>query len=744
VQAAETGSGKTGAFALPAIQLVHEALRAAQTANKAKKQDKPAAESGPAAAAAGKAAGVKLNVGDRSAMLAVAPDALTCQCRQEKDWGGVRATVGVTRGKFYFEASIRDEGLCRFGWATQAASLELGTDKAGFGFGGTGKKSNNKAFDAYGEAFGKGDVIGCCIDLSENAGSISWAKNGKHLGEGFRLPKTPAAVAFFPAICMKNAECQVNFGAVPFKFPPPAGYVAVDAAPAEVRMAGPGEGGSGSGGAGANGGKGGGETNGPVCLVLEPARDLAEQTYKAFVDMSKYVASPSVQSALVIGGVDPKEVKGGLKKGADVVVATPGKLVDIVEGKKLSLSQIRLLILDEADRFTDQENMAMVQKLYRKIAEASGGQSLQVCFFSATLHSPEIGKLSDLLCKHPTWVDLKGKESVPETVHHVIVKVDPTADRSWVGKVGVGFRTDGVHAGSVDGNNNKLSGSGARLSAEEASEGVKRLKQRMLVSLIDSLDMDQCIIFCRTNVDCDNLEAYLTEVGGGQKFRAGAEKGKENAYSCVVLAGMRGMDERRRNLEAFKSGCVRFLVCTDVAARGLDIKELPYVINMTLPDETENYIHRIGRVGRADRMGLAISLVATGTKEKVWFHKCANRGKGCNNTKLVDQGGCTIWYDEPNIFNAVKKRLHVDTLPEMSVKTEAKGPNGTQLPYLFTLPAGMADGVTYGEERGNKGGVSEHVEAIREQVSTLAALEVRAQNSYLALKLKYNGVIHNR
>jgi len=103
------------------------------------------------------------------------------------------------------------------------------------------------------------------------------------------------------------------------------------------------------------------------------------------------------------------------------------------------------------------------------------------------------------------------------------------------------------------------------------------------------------------------------------------------------------MDERRRNLAAFREGHVRFLICTDVAARGIDINELPYVVNMTLPDVTENYIHRIGRVGRADKMGLAVSIVAP-AKEKVWYHTCnKRRGIGCTNTKLVSSGGCTIW-----------------------------------------------------------------------------------------------------
>merc|ERR1711871_236710 len=131
-------------------------------------------------------------------------------------------------------------------------------------------------------------------------------------------------------------------------------------------------------------------------------------------------------------------------------------------------------------------------------------------------------------------------------------------------------------------------------------------------------------------------EAYLNRLDGTKKSWGGkGESGKENPYSCVVLAGARNQRERQANLESFKEGDVRFLICTDVAARGLDIAGLPFVIQMTIPDDIENYIHRIGRCGRADRMGLAISLVAT-EREKVWYHKCPSRGKaGCENTKLT-------------------------------------------------------------------------------------------------------------
>jgi len=197
---------------------------------------------------------------------------------------------------------------------------------------------------------------------------------------------------------------------------------------------------------------------------------------------------------------------------------------------------------------------------------------------------------------------------------------------------------------------------------ESLSQGVKLLKLAKLKELIDVHDMQLCMIFCRTNFDVDNLEQYLTSLGGGKACASSAglksawaavvvgeahvtltlrlglaltltltvtlphpdpavrgktESGKENPYSCVVLAGGRSMDERRRALAAFKEGDVRFMLCTDVAARGLDVKELPFVINMTLPDRSEDYIHRVGRVGRADIMGLAISIVAETELEKV-------------------------------------------------------------------------------------------------------------------------------
>lgn len=123
---------------------------------------------------------------------------------------------------------------------------------------------------------------------------------------------------------------------------------------------------------------------------------------------------------------------------------------------------------------------------------------------------------------------------------------------------------------------------------ESFSEATKVLKGEYVVKALDELDIDQAIIFCRTKLDCDNLERYLN--------MRDAKK-----YTCVCLHGDRPPQERNSNLQAFKDKRTKLLICTDVAARGLDIKGVPYVINVTLPDEKANYVHRIGRVGRADR-----------------------------------------------------------------------------------------------------------------------------------------------
>ncbi|CAD5125089.1 DgyrCDS13330 [Dimorphilus gyrociliatus] len=220
--------------------------------------------------------------------------------------------------------------------------------------------------------------------------------------------------------------------------------------------------------------------------------------------------------------------------------------------------------------------------------------------------------------------------------------------------------------------------------------------------------MDQAIIFCRTKLDCDNLELYLK-----------SHENQRGELSCVCLHGDRRPNERTSNLQKFKKREVKFLICTDVAARGLDISKLPYVINVTLPDEKQNYVHRIGRVGRAERMGLAISFVSA-VKEKVWYHSnCSNRGKNCYNTLLTDHGGCCIWYNEPQYLADIEEHLGV-TIDNV----------GTDL----DVPVNEFDGkVSYGQKRKVGGGTYKgHVDILAPAVQELANLEKRAQTSFLS------------
>ena len=182
---------------------------------------------------------------------------------------------------------------------------------------------------------------------------------------------------------------------------------------------------------------------------------------------------------------------------------------------------------------------------------------------------------------------------------------------------------------------------------------------------------------------------------------------------------------------------MRLLICTDAAARGIDIKELPYVINMTLPDKEEDYLHRIGRVGRAETMGLAISIVAT-QNEKVWYYDKRKWEGKTLSTKLASAGGCCIWYDEPALLKGVEKRLgaQIESL-DAFVARQPKGGGGGAPQF----------GATYGQAK--DGGLNEqtsaHLEQLAPAVSELAALEVRAQKAFLlGIKRELGGAVRSR
>uniref|UniRef100_A0A3B3CF57 ATP-dependent RNA helicase n=1 Tax=Oryzias melastigma TaxID=30732 RepID=A0A3B3CF57_ORYME len=650
LMAAETGSGKTGAFSIPVIQIVYETLK-----------DQQEGKTGRASIKTGGAFNNwQMNPYDRSPAF-IGPDGLCCQSREFKEWHGCRSTKGVTK-RYYYEVSCSDQGLCRVGWSTSQAALDL-TDKYGFGFGGTGKKSNNKQFDSYGEEFTMHDTIGCYLDLEKN--QISYSKNND-LGLAFEIPQNLRNQAFFASCVLKNAELKFNFGGEDFKHPPRSGFVALDKAPdghtvksshttakvSQVRAS----------------------SNSPKALILEPSKELAEQTLNNVKQFKKYVDNPKLE-LLIIGGVAAKEQLAVLEQGVDIVVGTPGRLDDLISTGKLSLSQVRFLVLDECDGLLSAGYTDFINRIHNQIPQVtSDGKRLQVIVCSATLHSFDVKKLSERIMHFPTWVDLKGEDSVPETVHHVVVPVNPKTDRQWerLGKA----HTDEVHA-----KDNIRPGANTPMW----SEAIKLLKGEYTVRAIKEHKMDQAIIFCRTKIDCDNMEQYFIQQGGPDN--------KGHQFSCVCLHGDRKPNERKNNLERFKRKEVRLLICTDVAARGIDISGVPY-------------------------MGLALSLVAM-EKEKVWYHVCANRGRGCYNTRLKEDGGCTIWYNEKELLSEIEEHLKCTI---------------TQCGTDIKVPVDEFDGkVTYGQRKALGGNYKGHVDALAPTVQELANLEREAQTSFLHL-----------
>mmetsp|Transcript_60576 Transcript_60576/g.179558 ORF Transcript_60576/g.179558 Transcript_60576/m.179558 type:complete len:737 (-) Transcript_60576:353-2563(-) len=643
---AETGSGKTAAFALPTLQISHEEMTAAgSTRRKVAGKKESAGKSHP------RILQFQMSVYDRDKNISIDSNSggLLLQSRDINEWSGCRCDAGVASGgKWYFECTIRDEGIVRVGLSTKFASLDLGADEGGYGYGGTGMKVHRGKFEPYfiesdatkGKvSFGKNDVIGCLVNLLGENSSVSFSKNGIMIGKAFDIDlhestkKDCQQYALFPTVSLKNAECELNFGRHgmnSFCFPPPSEEKYLPIASATTlsgKVENPQTPGSDSSLDYY------GKREGPLAIVIEPTRDLAQQTYRVFSDFARRLSDPGIEAALLVGGINPQRVLRQLQRNnVHVVVGTPPIVMSYIKQGKIKTSRCCMFILDEADQLVNRDNLPYIENIFSRLRK--GGQfrsvfdRLQVCFFSATLHSAEVRKLTAKICHRPLWVDLKGRNDsiVPDTVHNCVVHVDPESNKG-VRHCESTVQTDAVHRqGDLD-----AEVSLGNLSDEERkSEQIKLLKPVIMLQLLETFQMDQVLIFCRTNLDCDLLETFLRKVGG----KAITDR---DTYSCRVLAGMRPMQERQESLKAFKEGEARILIATDVAARGLDIRELPFVINMTLPDEPQTYVHRIGRVGRAERIGLAISIVST-VKEKVWYCQSGKKPP-CEDTRMYEKGG---------------------------------------------------------------------------------------------------------
>ena len=515
----ETGSGKTAAFCLPIIQCVCETLgqnvlqstensstalgRNMNTPNKRKHEN---------------TVPIELNANDMDAAIMLSEDKLECNALESDSWVGIRATHGAKAGKFYFEAEIHGPGVARIGCSTMQGHLELGKDDQGFGYGGTSMKSWDNSFEQYGVRFGDSNVVGCYLDLEDR--EIFFSVDGASMGKAFDIPLSLSGSTFFPAICLKKCKVSINFGHKEFKYPhtPPftRGFLSFTQATLGsqvipynsreiyVEYDGPRK---------------------PLALVLVPTKDLAEQVYNVFINLSKCIGDADVKVSLAIGGSNKESnLKGELEGGIDILVGTVGKVLSLVGAKVLDLSRIRFFIVDEADRVIDNDGANSLTTLFSSIPKGGTGEHrLQVCFFSATLHTPIVRDMTNKICVNPTWIDLKGPDCIPETVHHVLYMLDIERDGTiFLNDPDIKAITDGVH-----------SPTDVQSQMNSISQNIKELKYHVLLGILNKHRMPQAMIFCRTNLDCDNLKLFLSECG--KVDESGLKDCANDRYSSCVL-----------------------------------------------------------------------------------------------------------------------------------------------------------------------------------------------------------------
>jgi ATP-dependent RNA helicase RhlE len=271
-------------------------------------------------------------------------------------------------------------------------------------------------------------------------------------------------------------------------------------------------------------------------LILVPTRELAIQVHESVKTYGKYLP---LRYAAVYGGVDMEPQARELRAGIEILVATPGRLLDHVQQKAINLSKVEILILDEADRMLDMGFLPDIKRILALLPPKR--QSLM---FSATF-SDEIKKLAGKLLREPVLVEVAKRNTITELITHVVHPV------------------------------------------------VRERKRELLAHIIKSQDLKQVLVFARTKHGASRLANQL----------------ERDHISATAIHGDKTQPQRTEALTKFKQGEVRVLVATDVAARGLDIEELPHVVNFELPTNPEDYVHRIGRTGRAGTKGDAVSLV---------------------------------------------------------------------------------------------------------------------------------------
>ena len=270
-------------------------------------------------------------------------------------------------------------------------------------------------------------------------------------------------------------------------------------------------------------------------LVLCPTRELAVQVAD---NVKAYAQHTPLRSTVVFGGMDMKPQTETLRRGVEIVIATPGRLLDHVEQKNISLAQVQMLVMDEADRMLDMGFLPDLQRIINLLPKKR-----QNLMFSATF-SPEIKKLANSFLDQPVLIEVARSNATAEKVTQVVYKVD------------------------------------------------EEQKRDVVEYLIRQRELKQVIVFSNTKIGASRLSRHLEQCG----------------IKASAIHGDKTQQERMAALDAFKKGEIEVLVATDVAARGLDISDLPCVINFDLPYNAEDYVHRIGRTGRAGASGDALSV----------------------------------------------------------------------------------------------------------------------------------------
>jgi ATP-dependent RNA helicase RhlE len=280
-----------------------------------------------------------------------------------------------------------------------------------------------------------------------------------------------------------------------------------------------------------------GHPNHPVrALILTPTRELAAQVGESVATYGKHLP---LKTQVVFGGVNINTQIKRLRNGVDILIATPGRLLDLVSQKVVNLSRVEILVLDEADRMIDMGFIHDIRKILALLPKQR-----QNLLFSATF-SGEIKNLAFSLLKSPQTIEVARTNTPAELISQVVYPVD------------------------------------------------NRRKRELLSFLISSQKWEQVLVFVRTKHGANRLAQHLTDDG----------------IAAEAIHGNKSQSARTKALHDFKKGSLRVLVATDIAARGLDIDQLPHVVNFELPNVPEDYVHRIGRTGRAGREGKAYSLV---------------------------------------------------------------------------------------------------------------------------------------